>query len=59
MKFGVATDNGFLVKKDGKTIDNLYAIGSILGGCNSLKEGSGAGVAAVTAMEVADRLADK
>ena len=59
VKFGVATDNGFLVKKDGKTIDNLYAIGSILGGCNSLKEGSGAGVAAVTAMEVADRLADK
>ncbi len=59
VEFGVITDDDFRVRKDGKTISNLYAVGSILGGCNSLKEGSGAGVAVVTAMEVANRLADK
>ena len=59
VEFGVITDGDFRVRKDGKTISNLYAVGSILGGCNSLKEGSGAGVAVVTAMEVANRLADK
>lgn len=57
VEFGVKTDAGFRVSKDGKTISNLYAVGSILGGCNSLKEGSGAGVAIVTAMEVAGLLA--
>lgn len=59
VKFGVATDNEFRLSKEGKTISNLYAVGSILGGCNTLKEGSGAGLAVVTAMEVANRLADK
>lgn len=57
VEFGVKTDACFRVSKDGKTISNLYAVGSILGGCNSLKEGSGAGVAIVTAMEVAGLLA--
>lgn len=56
VNFGVKTDAGFRVSKDGRTVGNLYAVGSILGGCNSLKEGSGAGVAVVTAMEVASRL---
>jgi len=59
VEFGVATDGEFRVSKDGKIISNFYAVGSILGGCNSLKEGSGAGVAVVTAIEVANRLADK
>lgn len=53
MSFGVHTDGSFRVSKDGKTIDNLYAVGAILGGCNSLKEESGAGVAILTALTVA------
>lgn len=53
MSFGVHTDDSFRVSKDGKTIDNLYAVGAILGGCNSLKEESGAGVAILTALTVA------
>ena len=52
MSFGVATDNAFKVKKEGKSIDNLYAIGSILSGFNAMKEGCGAGVALLTAMHV-------
>ncbi len=54
MEFGVDTDPQFRVKKDGKVIENVYAAGAILGGCNPLKEESGAGVATVTALEVAD-----
>ena len=54
--FGVATDANFNVKKDGKAIANLYAAGSVLSGCNSLYEGSGSGVALLTALYVADNL---
>lgn len=56
VEFGVKTDADFHVSLDGAPVDNLFAAGSILGGCNSLKEGSGAGVAVVTAIEVADRV---
>ncbi len=52
MSFGVATDGSFKVKKDGKSVDNLYAVGSILSGFNAMKEGCGAGVALLTAMHV-------
>ena len=52
MSFGVSTDKAFKVKKDGKSIDNVYAVGSILSGFNAIKEGCGAGVALLTAMHV-------
>ena len=52
MSFGVATDGSFKVKKDGKPVGNLYAVGSILSGFNAMKEGCGAGVALLTAMHV-------
>ncbi|MBP5218421.1 MAG: anaerobic glycerol-3-phosphate dehydrogenase subunit B [Bacteroidales bacterium] len=54
--FGVRTGNDFRPLKDGKTVENLYVIGSELGGCNPLAEGCGAGVAIFTAMNVADKL---
>lgn len=54
--FGVATDADFKTLKNGKPIDNLYAIGSILSGFNGIQEGSGAGVALLTAIHVADNL---
>lgn len=54
--FGVVCDNSFRPYKDGKTVDNLFVIGSEVGGCNSLYEGSGAGVAIMTALSVADSI---
>lgn len=56
MTFGVRTDEKFRPSIDGMTIRNLYAAGSILGGCNPIKEGCGAGVAMLTAMAVADNI---
>lgn len=54
--FGVRTGNDFRPYRNGTLVENLYVIGSELGGCNSLAEGSGAGVAIFTAMNVADKL---
>ena len=54
--FGVRTDAGFKAVKDGEVIDNLFVAGSEVGGCNPLYEGSGAGVAILTAMCVADNI---
>jgi len=54
--FGVLCDKSFRPFKDGETISNLYVAGSEVGGCNSLYEGSGAGVAILTAMSVADSI---
>ena len=56
MSFGVATDKSFKVKKNGQTIENLYAVGSILSGFNAMKEGCGAGVALLTAMQVSSNI---
>lgn len=56
MKAGVATDADFRVRLHGKPVANLRAVGAILSGADSLKEGSGAGVAMLTALEVAARI---
>lgn len=53
LSFGVSTDNSFHAQKDGIPVDNLFVAGSLLSGCNSIKEGSGAGVAVLTALHVA------
>ena len=37
------TDKDFHVTKDGKNIENLYAIGSVLSGHNSIKHADGTG----------------
>lgn len=54
--FGVATDSDFKVLKGGRTISNLYAAGSVLGGFNPLYEGCGAGVAIMTAFQISDSI---
>ena len=54
--FGVKTDPEFHAIKDGRILRNLYVSGSELGGCNPLYEGSGAGIAILTAMCVADNI---
>lgn len=55
--YGVRTDDRFRVSLEGETLANVYAIGSVLGGCNPLYEGCGAGVAIMTAMRVSDIIA--
>ncbi len=54
--FGVRTDNGFHPMRGGRPMENVFAIGSLLGGCNSVKMGCGAGVAIMTALEVANTI---
>ena len=56
MKFGVATDSDFRTRRNGKTVENLYAAGAVLSGFNPVKEGSGAGVSILTALHVAESL---
>lgn len=54
MYYGVDTDDRFHATKEGKSINNLYVVGAILSGANSLKEGSGAGVSLLTALHVSN-----
>lgn len=54
--FGVITDKNFHVQKEGKTISNLYAGGAILSSFNALKEGSGAGVAMLSAIAISNAI---
>lgn len=54
--FGVRTDSLFHPALGGKTIENLYAIGAVLGGYNPVELGCGAGVAIMTAFNVADSI---
>lgn len=56
MEFGVKTDNEFHAIKNGKAIKNLFAIGSILSGHNSLKLADDTGVAILTALQVARQI---
>lgn len=53
---GVAINAQCQVKKAGEVIPNLYAIGNVLGGFNSLELGCGSGVAVVTALTVAEAI---
>lgn len=53
---GVAINAQCQVQKAGETIPNLYAIGNVLGGFNSLELGCGSGVAVVTALTVAEAI---
>ncbi len=54
--FGVRTDKCFRPYKSGELIENLYVVGAELGGHNPLYEGSGAGVAIMSALCVADEI---
>jgi len=56
ISFGVITDNAFRAIRDGQVIENLYVTGASLAGANPLYEGSGAGIAYMSAMRVADEI---
>ncbi|MBO5815646.1 MAG: anaerobic glycerol-3-phosphate dehydrogenase subunit B [Bacteroidales bacterium] len=59
ISFGAKVDETLNASIAGKKIVNLYAIGSVIGGTNSLYEGCGGGTAIVTALAAADRILEK
>lgn len=58
-QFGVKTNDSFNGLKNGKPIENLYVAGAILEGFNPVKEGSGAGVSILTALDIANTISLK
>ncbi len=56
MDAGVATDASLRALRSGSPVNNLYAVGSVLAGADSLRNDSGAGVAMLTALAVADKI---
>lgn len=59
MAYGVRTDSQFKTQKEENTIDNLYAVGSVLSGHNSIRQADGTGVSLITAMAVAKNILNK
>ena len=55
-RYGLRTGVDFRALVAGEEMQNLYVVGSLLGGCDSLAEGSGGGVALLTALRVADAI---
>ena len=47
MRFGVDTDSQLRPMKYGEVLENVYAVGAVLGGFDPLNEGCGAGVSAI------------
>ena len=59
ISFGAKVNSELKAGVQGKTVENLYAIGSLLGGSNALYEGCGGGIAIITAMAAADNILQK
>ncbi|OOR98358.1 anaerobic glycerol-3-phosphate dehydrogenase subunit B [Haemophilus paracuniculus] len=56
---GVAINERCQTATSGQIVSNLYAIGNVIGGFNSLELGCGSGVAVVTALFVAEQIGQK
>lgn len=54
--FGVKTNERFQTSLEGQTLENMYAIGSVLGGHNAIQQADGTGVSMMTALAVANQL---
>jgi glycerol-3-phosphate dehydrogenase subunit B len=55
-RFGVKTDERLRPSINGRRVENLYAVGSVLCGADSVKEGCGAGVVVSTALMAAENI---
>ncbi len=55
-RYGVKTDDGLHCLKQGKPIQNLRAIGSVLSGHDAIKMGDGTGVSLLTALAAAQSI---
>jgi glycerol-3-phosphate dehydrogenase, anaerobic, B subunit len=59
MEYGAKTDKDFHAIKDGKTISNLFVIGSLLSGHNNIKLVDETGVSLLTALRVAETITER
>ncbi len=59
MAFGVKTDEQFRVQRGGSSIENLFAVGSVLGGHNGIKNTDATGVSIITALAVSKTIIKK
>jgi glycerol-3-phosphate dehydrogenase subunit B len=55
-RFGVRCDNKLHPFIEGRAVENLYAVGSVLCGADAVKEGCGAGVVVATALMAAEEI---
>ena len=56
MQYGVATDEDFRGLRNGRPLQNMYVAGASLPHTRSLEEGSGAGVAMLTSLAIAEKI---